>query len=179
MGAFLSAIQPFVGPVIQGITSLFGAKSSAESISQTNQSNQDNAKAQMDFQERMSDTAHQREVADLEAAGLNPILSANAGASTPSGAMATFKDASAPITAAAESVGSSAQSVMSNEQAKANIANTNANTAKTLAETKPKSELNNAIDLITNSVASSARWLGEKTASITMPWEQNTHSAKG
>lgn len=44
------------------------------------------AQKNRDWQAMMSNTTHQREVKDLIAAGLNPVLSANAGASTPSGA---------------------------------------------------------------------------------------------
>lgn len=50
------------------------------------QDNRISARQQQEFQERMSSTAHQREVADLIKAGLNPVLSANGGAASPVGA---------------------------------------------------------------------------------------------
>lgn len=55
------------------------------------------AQKQMDFQKGMSDTAHQREMNDLERAGLNPILAARyGGSSTPGGAMAQIADTVTP-----------------------------------------------------------------------------------
>lgn len=93
VGPFLTAIAP---SLISGLGGLIGGK--RRNVAQSAQ-----AARMMKFQERMSSTAHQREVKDLRAAGLNPILSATggSGASTPSGAQAQMQDIITPAVSSA------------------------------------------------------------------------------
>lgn len=70
---------------------LFDAVFAFAGNERTNSANQAIAREQMDFQERMSNTSYQRAVADLSAAGLNPMLAySNGGASSPPGASAVM-----------------------------------------------------------------------------------------
>lgn len=118
--AWQAIVGAAAGGVLSGLISARGERD-------TNELSAEEAQRNRDFQERMSNTAVQRRMADMRAAGINPLLAARHEASTPSGSMAAFGN---PGAAFAEGFQRVAGTALQATRQPAEIARLEAETAK-------------------------------------------------
>lgn len=91
--------------LLSGVGSIVGGWLGYEGQKDTNRTNMELGQKQMDFQERMSNTAYQRAAKDMQKAGFNPMLAySQGGASAPPGSMPQIQNAvGAGMSSAAQS----------------------------------------------------------------------------